>query len=51
MVSKIEAADNEALILIEEIENGLHPIAIERMVEYLIDAVKEKIAGCLHNPL
>ena len=42
MVSKIEAADNEALILIEEIENGLHPVAIERMVEYLIDAATRK---------
>jgi AAA15 family ATPase/GTPase len=42
MVSKIEAAENEALILIEEIENGLHPIAIERMVEYLIDAAFRK---------
>jgi AAA domain, putative AbiEii toxin, Type IV TA system/AAA domain len=42
MVSKIEAADNEALILIEEIENGLHPLATERMVEYLIDAATRK---------
>jgi energy-coupling factor transporter ATP-binding protein EcfA2 len=42
MVSKIEAADNEALILIEEIENGLHPVAIERMVEYIIDATTRK---------
>jgi hypothetical protein len=32
MVTRIEAADNEALILIEEIENGLHPVATERMV-------------------
>jgi predicted ATPase len=42
MVSKIEAADNEALVLIEEIENGLHPLATERMVEYLIDAATRK---------
>jgi energy-coupling factor transporter ATP-binding protein EcfA2 len=42
MVSKIEAADNEALVLIEEIENGLHPVATERMVEYLIDAAHRK---------
>lgn len=42
MVTKIEAADNEALILIEEIENGLHPVATERMVEYLIDAARRK---------
>jgi AAA domain, putative AbiEii toxin, Type IV TA system len=42
MVTHIEAADNEALILIEEIENGLHPVATERMVEYLIDAANRK---------
>ena len=42
MASKIEAADNEALVLIEEIENGLHPVATERMVEYLIDAASRK---------
>jgi len=42
MVSRIEAASNESLILIEEIENGLHPIATARMVEYLIDAASRK---------
>ncbi|WP_035983910.1 AAA family ATPase [Bradyrhizobium sp. STM 3843] len=42
MVTRIEAADNEALILIEEIENGLHPVATERMVEYLIGAAERK---------
>jgi hypothetical protein len=42
MVTRIEAADNEALILIEEIENGLHPVATERMVEYLIEAASRK---------
>jgi hypothetical protein len=42
MVSKIEAADNEALVLVEGIENGLHPAATERMVEYLIDAASRK---------
>jgi hypothetical protein len=42
MISKIEAADNEALVLIEEIENGLHPLATERIVEYLIDAATRK---------
>ena len=42
MVSRIEAADNEALVLIEEIENGLHPVATEKMVEYLIDAATRK---------
>lgn len=42
MIQEIEAAPNNALILIEEIENGLHPIATRRMVEYLIDVAKRK---------
>lgn len=42
MVSRIEAADNEALVLIEQIENGLHPVATERMVEYLINVATRK---------
>lgn len=42
MVSQIELADEQALVLIEEIENGLHPVATVRMVEYLIDAAERK---------
>lgn len=42
MVSKIEQAPQNSLILIEEIENGLHPIATRRMVEYLIDVAARK---------
>jgi ABC-type multidrug transport system ATPase subunit len=42
MVSEIEAAPDQALILIEEIENGLHPIATRRMVEYLLEVAKRK---------
>ena len=42
MIEKIEAAQNDSLVLIEEIENGLHPIATKRMVEYLIDVAKRK---------
>lgn len=42
MVSAIENARDGALILIEEIENGLHPLAIKRMVEYLIDVANRK---------
>jgi hypothetical protein len=42
IVSEIEAADDQSLILIEEIENGLHPIATRRMVEYLLDVAKRK---------
>jgi len=42
MISEIEQAPPNALILIEEIENGLHPIATRRMVEYLIDVAERK---------
>lgn len=42
MVTKIEQAPQNSLILIEEIENGLHPIATRRMVEYLIDVASRK---------
>jgi hypothetical protein len=40
MISEIETAPTNSLILIEEIENGLHPVATKRMVEYLIDAAE-----------
>jgi len=42
MVSKIESAQKNTLVLIEEIENGLHPVAVRRMVEYLIDAAERR---------
>ncbi|MGY2171828.1 ATP-dependent nuclease [Pseudomonas gingeri] len=42
MVSGIESAPEGSLILIEEIENGLHPVAARRMVEYLIDVAERK---------
>jgi AAA domain, putative AbiEii toxin, Type IV TA system len=42
MVGAIEAAPSNALVLIEEIENGLHPVAVRRMVEYLIDVAARK---------
>ena len=42
MVMQIESLDENSLILIEEIENGLHPIATQRMVEYLIDTAFRK---------
>lgn len=42
MIMKIEQASENSLILIEEIENGLHPVATRRMVEYLIDVAKRK---------
>ncbi|RQQ13729.1 AAA family ATPase [Burkholderia stagnalis] len=37
MVSRLETIEENALVLIEEIENGLHPLATIRLVEYLID--------------
>lgn len=42
MIAKIETAPENSLILIEEIENGLHPIATKRMVEYLIDVAARR---------
>jgi energy-coupling factor transporter ATP-binding protein EcfA2 len=42
MIAKIEQAPQNSLILIEEIENGLHPVATRRMVEYLIDVAARK---------
>ena len=44
MITSIEAMPENSLILIEEIENGLHPIATRRMVEYLIEvAIRKKV--------
>jgi len=42
MVLEIESLPDNSLILIEEIENGLHPVATQRMVEYLIDVALRK---------
>ena len=42
MVAEIENTKDHSLILIEEIENGLHPIAVKRVVEYLIEVSKKK---------
>lgn len=42
MITTIEQAPENSLILIEEIENGLHPVATRRMVEYLIDVADRK---------
>ena len=42
MITEIERAPANTLILIEEIENGLHPVATRRMVEYLIDVASRK---------
>lgn len=42
MVAAIELASDNALVFIEEIENGLHPVATIRLVEYLIWASEKK---------
>ena len=42
MIAEMENSEDNSLILIEEIENGLHPIAVRRVVEYLIDIAKRK---------
>lgn len=42
MVSAIENAPENSLVLVEEIENGLHPVAVRRMVEYLIDVAARR---------
>jgi AAA ATPase domain len=42
MVLAIEALEENSLILVEEIENGLHPVATTKMVEYLIDVADRK---------
>jgi hypothetical protein len=47
MIQKIEAAPDNCLILIEEIENGLHPVATQRMVEYLISVASRKRAQAI----
>ena len=44
MAIKLETIPENSLVLIEEIENGLHPVATVRMVEYLIElALRRKI--------
>ncbi len=47
MVMKIESLGDNALILVEEIENGLHPLATIRLVEYLVDLAHRKNAQAI----
>jgi predicted ATPase len=42
LVYEIERLPNYALVLIEEIENGLHPSAIVRLIEYLFEVCERK---------
>lgn len=42
MVTSLESSEDSSLVLIEEIENGLHPVAVSKMIEYLFDLVSRK---------
>jgi ABC-type multidrug transport system ATPase subunit len=42
IIAQIESMPKGSLILIDEIENGLHPVAVRRLVEYLIDVANRK---------
>lgn len=42
IIDAIENSDHNSIVLIEEVENGLHPVATRRMVEYLIDIAEKK---------
>lgn len=42
IATELEAMPENSLVLIEEIENGLHPVATIRMVEYLIDLARRR---------
>jgi predicted ATPase len=51
IVSQIEQQDtSDTLILLDEIENGLHPDLIERLVKYLLQT-KAQIIVTTHSPL
>jgi predicted ATPase len=51
IVSQIEQEDTaDAVILLDEIENGLHPELIEQLVRYLLQA-KAQIIVTTHSPL
>ncbi len=41
-IDRIENAPNNALVLIEEVENGLHPVAVRLFVQYLQNAARRK---------
>jgi energy-coupling factor transporter ATP-binding protein EcfA2 len=41
-VDRIENAPDNSLILIEEVENGLHPVAVKLMVQYLLSVARRK---------
>lgn len=41
-IDRIETAPNNALVLIEEVENGLHPVAVRLICQYLQRAARRK---------
>jgi len=41
-IDRIEQSPQNALVLIEEVENGLHPVAVRLFVQYLQNAAKRK---------
>ncbi len=41
-VDRIENSPDNSLILIEEVENGLHPVAVRLMVHYLLSVARRK---------
>lgn len=41
-IDRIEQAPKNSLILIEEVENGLHPVAVRLFVQYLENVAKRK---------
>ncbi|MGE8319075.1 MAG: ATP-dependent nuclease [Comamonas sp.] len=42
MIAVLEDVPEGSLVMIEEIENGLHPLATMRLVEYLIDLAERR---------
>jgi len=42
LVADIEALPDSSLVLVDEIENGLHPLAVCRLVDYLITVADRK---------
>ena len=42
LIHEMESLPEQTLVLIEEVENGLHPLAVERLVEYFIAAAARR---------
>lgn len=42
IIADIESMAEASIVLIDEIENGLHPVAVRRLVEYLMDVAQRK---------